>query len=102
MSTAVYQSTRPGTCSQAYCVLLLLLLQDFRVARARRVKPVIAFATETGRAAYDVLKEAASEEEAAQMAMGWGTEEMTNEQFEHYVYDLEFEPLGPVQAPTRR
>lgn len=43
------------------------------MARARRIKPIVAFSTETGRAAYDVLKQAADEEEAAIMSMGWGT-----------------------------
>jgi hypothetical protein len=51
-----------------------------------------------GRAAYEVLKHAADEEEAALNSMGWGTEEMTNDQFLHYLYTPEFEPLGGAAA----
>lgn len=61
------------------------------------MRPVVAFSTETGRAAYNVLKQFATEEEAALLSMGAGTEEMSNDQFDRYVYDMEFEDLGRVR-----
>jgi hypothetical protein len=76
-------------------------LQEFRTARARRVKPVVAFSTETGRAAYEVLRQAVDEDEAARMAMGWGTDEMTNDQFDRYLYDLNFESLPSIGQPVK-
>lgn len=47
-----------------------------------------------------MLKHAANEEEAAIMSMGLGTDEMTNDQFLHYLYTPEFEPLGDAAAVT--
>jgi hypothetical protein len=76
--------------------------QEFRNARARRVKTVVAFSTETGRAAYEVLRQAVDEDEAARMSMGWGTDEMTNDQFERYLYDLNFESLTSIRQPIKR
>jgi len=85
-----------GAVTAAGCCAVLGL-QEFRDGRARRIKPIVAFSTETGRAAYQVLKQAASEEEAARLAMGTGTEEMSNDQFDHYVYDLDYQDLTSLR-----
>jgi hypothetical protein len=61
----------------------------------------VAFSTETGRAAFEVLKNAASEEDAALNSMGWGTREFTNEAFDRYVYDVTFEPLSGLRGRSR-
>jgi hypothetical protein len=72
-------------------------VQEFRAARACRIKPIVAFATETGRAAYQVLQQAADDQEAARLSMGTGSQEMTNDQFERYVYDLDFQDLASLR-----
>lgn len=41
----------------------------------------------------------ASEEEAARLSMGTGTDEMSNEAYDIYVYNTEFEPLSPGMMP---
>jgi 2-polyprenyl-6-methoxyphenol hydroxylase-like FAD-dependent oxidoreductase len=69
-------------------------LQAWREARAHRVRPIVAFSTVTGRGAYTVAREAASEEEAAVLSMFPGTPEMSNQAFERYLFEQEFEPLG--------
>jgi hypothetical protein len=75
--------------------------QAFCQARARRVAPVAAFSTETGRAAFEVLKNAASEEDAALNSMGWCSQEFTNEAFDRYVYDVTFDPLSGLRGRSR-
>lgn len=47
---------------------------------------------------YDVLKHAASEEEAALNTMTSGTDEMTNDQFYAYLWTVDFQSLGGVMA----
>lgn len=83
------------------CCTVLSAVQEFRESRARRIKPIVAFSTETGRAAYQVLAQAADEQEAARLAMGSGTQEMSNDQFDHYVYDLDFQDLAALRQPMQ-
>jgi hypothetical protein len=62
---------------------------------------MVAFCNVTGRAAYQVLQQAADDQEAAQNAMGPGTQEMTNQQFDHFAFDPEFEALASLRQPMQ-
>jgi hypothetical protein len=73
---------------------LLQRLQAFRAQRAERLKPVVAFTSESGKAAYNAVKGEGSEQAAAEASVrGPDGDSMTADVFTEYCCDVEFERL---------
>jgi hypothetical protein len=70
-------------------------LQEFRFQRAQRMRPVLQFTTESGKAAYTAAKgKDRDEATAAVSVLGNDTKEMTAAQFSEFCCSVEFEKLS--------
>lgn len=70
-------------------------LPDFRVQRAQRMRPVLQFTTESGKAAYTAAKEKDQDKAAAALSvLGDDTKEMTFKEFSEFCCSVEFEKLS--------
>jgi hypothetical protein len=70
-------------------------LQAFRVHRAQRMRPVLQFTTESGKAAYTAAKDKGRDDaSAAASVLGNDTKEMTAAEFSEFCCAVEFEKLS--------
>jgi 2-polyprenyl-6-methoxyphenol hydroxylase-like FAD-dependent oxidoreductase len=93
---SVSDSSSGGDSQLSSEVLQALLprLQAFRVQRAERLRPVVAFTTESGKAAYDAVKGEGSQQAAAEASVrGPDGDSMTADVFTEFCCDVEFERL---------
>jgi hypothetical protein len=86
-------------------------VEAFRVARAARMAPIMAHTSAQGAGAYNKARQingtsadskdgpgSGAGEATLKTAMGGGTTVMTSEQFQEYLYAVDWEPLAPLAA----
>lgn len=86
-------------------------VEAFRVTRAARMAPIMAHTSAQGAGAYNKARQingtsadskdgpgSGAGEATLKTAMGGGTAVMTSEQFQEYLYAVDWEPLAPLAA----